>query len=72
MCVLYDDFIAKLEDLGFEFPCEADQFYSRACFFIYDPMFVGSDYLAPNEMTPGWQAGLVHYLCERGGVDYRV
>ena len=69
MFVLYQDFIAKLEDLGFEFPCTSEQFYHRAEFFIYDPLFVASDYIDESEMTPGWQTILIHHLCQEGGVS---
>jgi hypothetical protein len=66
---LYQDFIAQLEDLGFTFPCTSEQFYHRAEFFIFDPMFVASDYIEESEMTPGWQTSLIHDLCNEGGVS---
>jgi hypothetical protein len=66
---LYQDFIEKLEDLGYEFPCTEHQFYHRAEFFIFDPLFVASDYIDESEMTPGWQMGLVNRLLKEGGVS---
>ena len=66
---LYTDFIETLEDLGYEFPCTAERFYHRAEFFIYDPLFVASDYIDESEMTPGWQTMLIHHLLKEGGVS---
>lgn len=68
---LYNDFIEKLEDLGYTFPCTEEQFYHRAEFFVCDPLFVPSDYLDEGErLTPGWQTSFIQYLCQEGGVQF--
>lgn len=68
---LYSDFIEYWEAQGYEFPCTEAQFYNRAEFFIYDPMFVPSDYLDEGErLTPGWQTGFIQSLCQEGGVQF--
>ena len=67
---LYSDFIEYWEAQGYEFPCTEAQFYHRAEFFIYDPMFIPSDYLDEGELTPGWQTSFIQSLCQEGGVQF--
>ena len=69
MFVLYQDFIEYYESRGYEFPCTENQFYFRAESFVFDPMFVASDYIEESEMTPRWQTILIHHLCKEGGVS---
>jgi hypothetical protein len=67
--MLYHDFIEYYVSHGYQFPCTENQFYCRAGSFVFDPMFVASDYIEESEMTPGWQTSLIHHLCKEGGVS---